>query len=501
MGLKGEIDLTEDQRRLLLALIERHLPDTDVWAYGSRVRWTSRPESDLDLVVFSGPDRRSQVSDLRDALTESHLPFRVDVLVWHDLPAPFCKMIDDEHAVLVEHCIHSFCNDDYPLVPIGEIVEIVGGGTPPTKDPSNFNGAIPWLTPRDLAKPHYRYVFGGSRTLSPQGLRRSSAHLVPRDTVLLSTRAPIGYTAIAACSLATNQGFRNLLPSNNISSAYLYYWLTANVPELQRHATGSTFAELSARALKEIRIPLPPLPVQRQLTQVLEVIDDKIALNRRLNVILCNVIESLFCADAISFRDPVRLGDIAIVHGGGTPSTSAAGYWNGAVPWYTVSDTPTTDDIFALRTERTLTPLGLANSHAHLLPIYTTVVSARGTVGNLACLATPMAINQSCFGIVSRSYPAHFLYWTIRTTIDLLRQRTHGTVFDTITRQTLTSLPLLVPPLAIATNFNDRVAPLAQQMIENLRTSQLLSVIRDRLLTVLSSSQFGRLLPDTEYKT
>lgn len=296
--MKGEIDLTAGQRQIVLELIERHLPGTDVWAYGSRVQWTSRPESDLDLVVFSGADQSDQVSDLREAFEESDLPFRVDVLVWDELPESFQEAIDDEHVdLLVPH--------DYPSVPIGDIAEIVGGGTPSTKDPANFGGTVPWLTPRDLSRPHHPYVSRGARNLSRQGLTVSSASLVPQGAVLLSTRAPIGYTAIAACPLATNQGCRSLVPGNRILSAYLYYWLTANVPELQRHATGSTFAELSGRALKQIRIPLPSVSVQRRLTQVLEALDDKIELNRRMITTLDSLLRTIFCQWFVSY-DPVR---------------------------------------------------------------------------------------------------------------------------------------------------------------------------------------------------
>ena len=306
MEVNGEIDLTADQRRIVLELIARHLPDTDVWAYGSRVAWTSRPESDLDLVVFSGADQSDQVADLREALEESGLPFRVDVLVWDELPESFQEAIDDEHVEL-------FALHDYPSVPIGDIAEIVGGGTPSTKNPANFGGAVPWLTPRDLSRPHHPYVSRGARNLSRQGLTASSASLVPQGAVLLSTRAPIGYTAIAACPLATNQGFRSLVPSNRILTAYLYYWLTANVHELQRHATGSTFAELSGRALKQIRMPLPPVSVQRRLTQVLEILDDKIELNRRMIATLDSLLRAVFSTMMKQYNQTyrlVRLGDV-----------------------------------------------------------------------------------------------------------------------------------------------------------------------------------------------
>ena len=102
MGLDRPIDVTADQRKTLLALLKRHLPNTTAWVYGSRVKWTSRPQSDLDLVVFTTPDQERRVSDLREAFEESNLPFRVDLFVWDAVPEQFRKQIEAEHVVLVE---------------------------------------------------------------------------------------------------------------------------------------------------------------------------------------------------------------------------------------------------------------------------------------------------------------------------------------------------------------------------------------------------------------
>ena len=294
MGLKGAIDLTAGQRQIVLELIERHLPDTDVWVYGSRAQWTSQPESDLDLVVFSGPDQSGQVADLREAFEESELPFRVDVLVWNDMPGSFQTQVGKEHLPLlttwtdrVRHHWHSAA--------IGDIADVVGGGTPSTTNPSNFGGNVPWITPKDLAGKRYRYVTHGSRNLSAKGLASSSARLLPTGTVLFSSRAPIGYVAIAAKPLATNQGFQNLIPKRNcVLSRYLYYWLVANTRLLKNHASGSTFQELSASSLKSISIPVPPLSEQHSLVSMLSVFDDLIELNRRMNVHLDSIVHMTY---------------------------------------------------------------------------------------------------------------------------------------------------------------------------------------------------------------
>jgi predicted nucleotidyltransferase len=96
------IDITHDHRRIILGLLEKNLPDTVAWIYGSRIKCTSRPNSDLDLVVFSAPDQKMQVYNLKEAFEESDLPFRVDLFIWHDIPKQFQENIKNEHVVLQE---------------------------------------------------------------------------------------------------------------------------------------------------------------------------------------------------------------------------------------------------------------------------------------------------------------------------------------------------------------------------------------------------------------
>ena len=304
MGIGPSIDISAGQRKTILSLLERHLPGTEAWIYGSRAKWTSHPQSDLDLVVFATPEQVQQVGNLREAFEESDLPFRIDLFVWDEVPAQFKRQIEADHVALTEVYSDAVASH-WSLVEIDKIAKVVGGGTPSTKDPKNFDGDIPWLTPKDLSTPHDRFVTQGKRNLSHAGLASSSARLVPADTVLLTTRAPIGYVAIAGTELATNQGFRNLVVGDDADSSYLYYWLKHNTSELERHASGSTFRELSGSALKRIRVLLPPLSEQLAIAQILGTLDDKIELNRRRNETLEAMARTLFRSWFVDF-DPVR---------------------------------------------------------------------------------------------------------------------------------------------------------------------------------------------------
>ncbi|MDE0291203.1 MAG: restriction endonuclease subunit S [Candidatus Dadabacteria bacterium] len=233
---------------------------------------------------------------------ESNLPYIVDIVDWASASESFREIIEEECIVVQKATNHK---DGWRKFTIGEVADIVGGGTPSTKKPENFDGNIPWLTPKDLSGHHDRYIDRGRRNLSQAGLENSSAKLVPARSVLLSTRAPIGYVALAKNPISTNQGFRNLLVKKGFSPEFLYYWLTQNTEELKRRASGSTFSELSGSALKNIELHLPSLPTQQTIASILGALDDKIELNRKMSETLEQMAQALFKSWFVDF-DPVR---------------------------------------------------------------------------------------------------------------------------------------------------------------------------------------------------
>ena len=184
------------------------------------------------------------------------------------------------------------------------------------------------------------------------------------------------------------------------------------------------------------------------------------------------------------------LDDMIELLSGGTPRTSVAQYWDGNIPWYTAKDAPSLSDIFVIETERKITQAGVENSATKILPAGTTVITARGTVGRLACLGIPMAMNQTCYGIRGTdSYPDYFTYWNIRMTVDELQQRTHGTIFDTITRHTFQLVDTIIPPLKLADTFETAVQPIMNRILSNLQESRTLAAVRDTLLPKLIAGE------------
>lgn len=291
---------------------------------------------------------------------------------------------------------------------------------------------------------------------------------------------------------------------------------------------GSAQPNASAKVLTGVEVPVPPLSEQLNIVRLLGAIDDKIDLNRKMNRALEGMARAVFKSWFVDFdpvvtkaagkppfglspsvaalftsefiesdRGPVprgwRLVPFAVlvdIVGGGTPKTSVPEYWGGDLPWFSVVDTPDPGDVFVLDTEKRITEKGLKESAVKLLEEGTTIITARGTVGNVALVGRPMAMNQSCYGLVGKAgLGPYFVYYATLEVIEDLLQRTHGSVFDTITRATFDSVASIEPPLRVAQAFDEYVSPLLGRIKANREESRALTQLRILLLPRLLSGE------------
>lgn len=158
----------------------------------------------------------------------------------------------------------------YKKVKISDIGKIVSGATPKTKDVDNYGGSIAWITPADLSGYTSKYISHGSRNITQKGYDSCSTHLMPRGTVLFSSRAPIGYVAIAENPICTNQGFKSIVPNDDIDSEFLYYQLQYLRKKIQEKGSGTTFKEISGKVLGETDIVAPSLEEQFRIVARIE---------------------------------------------------------------------------------------------------------------------------------------------------------------------------------------------------------------------------------------
>lgn len=188
---------------------------------------------------------------------------------------------------------------------IADIADVVAGGTPSTNNFEFWNGNIGWITPADLSGYKYRYIANGARNISNAGLNNSSAYLLPKNTILLSSRAPIGYVAIAEKELATNQGFKNLIcDDTQVDYRFMYYWLQLNADALKSFASGATFPELSAGTVKKIKVTLPDMVTQNRIADILFAYDELIEANIRRIELLEQAAQELYKEWFVRFRFP-----------------------------------------------------------------------------------------------------------------------------------------------------------------------------------------------------
>jgi len=312
MAMNGTIDITPDQRETLISLLSRYLPDTETWIYGSRVRGTSRPQSDLDMVVFATPEQARGVSDLRESLEESNLPFRVDLFVWDDLPGSFHDRIEREHAVLIDGIDQETASkrlfdtlpDGWEYTTLGIACATAGGNIQTGPFGSQLHASdyvpsgIPSIMPQNIGD--NRIHADGIAHINPSDASRLSRYLVQEGDIVYSRRGDVKRRALVRTEedgwLCGTGCLRIRFGNNGVDSRYASYYLRhPNVQDwIVRHAHGATMPNLNTSILSECPFIIPSKSEQRAIAHLLGALDDKIELNRRMNEILEAMARAIF---------------------------------------------------------------------------------------------------------------------------------------------------------------------------------------------------------------
>lgn len=310
-----------------------------------------------------------------------------------------------------------------------------------------------------------------------------------------------------------------LRPKGKMDMRWAYYCLLTY--EINAMDSGSAIPSTSRDDFYHLPVLVPSLEEEKAIAHVLGTLDDKIELNRKMNETLETMARALFKSWFVDF-DPVHakaegrkpagmdaataslfpdsfessplgpipkgwseksFADTIDILSGGTPKTSVAEYWHGDIPWFSVTDTPTSGSVFVIDTEKKITPAGVENSAAQILPVGTTIITARGTVGNIALVGVPMAMNQSCYGLRGKAgQRGFFTFFATRAVISTLQQRGHGSVFNTITRDTFAGVKVIAPPKVLVEAFDEKSTSLLDLIHANLFETRTLTFIRNSLL-------------------
>jgi len=289
--------------------------------------------------------------------------------------------------------------------------------------------------------------------------------------------------------------------TSKLSPEFLKYYLLnpkCKNQLLSFSAVGATRNALTKGMIEDLDIQIPTIKDQQRIASILSSLDDKIELNRQTNQTLEGVAQTLFQEMCVpkgeELPDGWRVGvlfDICTLVGGGTPKTDNKDYWdNGTVDWISAKDITPNNGSFITKTEKKITELGLKNSSAKLLPSLATIISARGTVGNVCIISKPMTISQSNYAFVaSTPQTEYYLFCIVRSLVNELKQRAYGTIFDTITTTSLSDLEVITPPKDILQNFNNIISPIFEQIRTNIQENQTLITLRDSLLPKLMKGE------------
>lgn len=290
----------------------------------------------------------------------------------------------------------------HPLVKLADCCEIVSGATPRTDDPAYWGGDICWVTPKDLTDMEGRVLMDSPEKITTAGFASCSTQMLPIGTILLSSRAPIGHVAIAGRELCTNQGFKSLVPSARVNSAYLYHCIKHFVPRLAALGNGATFKEVSKKVVEEFTIPLPTSSVdQSAIAAKLDLAHDIVRRQKLLSAAsdsyLRSAFISLFGDPVVNSKelDEVDVSEIATVTTGNTPSRQVSDYFGDYIEWIK-SDNLNTPHHHLTQATEGLSQAGLrvGRSVPAGSTLITCIAGSPSCIGNAALADREVAFNQ-----------------------------------------------------------------------------------------------------------
>ena len=376
---------------------------------------------------------------------------------------------------------------DWITCKLSDLGMIVGGATPSTKQMQNYeNGNISWITPKDLSSFKDRYIDRGERNITELGLKSCSTQLIPKNSVMFSSRAPIGYIAIANKELCTNQGFKSIVPNENIDYLFLYYLLKYNKSNIENLGSGTTFKEISATVMKNFEVKIPKSKnEQRKIALILDLIDNKIELNNKINNNLEQqakaIYQQMFVENANLEWSEGTLSDIADITMGQSPSGSS----------YNEDGTGTI--FFQGRAEfgfRFPTVRLFTTEPKRMACANDTLMSVRAPVGDFNVAHTDCCIGRGLAAIHSKNNHQSFVLYTmfsLKKQLDVFNGQ--GTVFGSINRKALNDMPILIPNVERIKEFENIVAPMDSTIRNNYDEICRLQEIRDSLLPRLMSGE------------
>lgn len=346
---------------------------------------------------------------------------------------------------------------------LGEVTTMVGGGTPSRNVPEFFSGDILWATPTDITGLDSLWIEDTAEKITEIGLESSSAKLLPAGTVLMTSRATIGVTAIAKYPIATNQGFINFICNPEfILNEYLAFWLPAIKDWLIQIAGGTTFKEITRSTARNIEIPLPPLPEQERIVAILRQADELRRLRQQARTVADQLLPALFhsmIGSPASWEKTIPLGECVDFVGGGTPSRQIGEYFSGDIPWATSKDIKSRylDDA-----QEHITQEAIAHSATKLVPEGTILLVVKSKILMhslpLGITMRPFCFGQDVKGLVCKpSRQPQFIASAVLAQTNYILDQARGVNTEGLTLEILRRIPIPDVDTDLQTKFVNQV--------------------------------------------
>ena len=375
---------------------------------------------------------------------------------------------------------------------LDKLGEIVGGATPSTKCEDYYGGSIPWITPKDLSSFKGRYITSGERNITEKGLASCSAQMMPKDAVLFTSRAPIGYVAIASQSVCTNQGFKSIVVNEKADPLFVYYLLKYNKDAIEAMGSGTTFKEVSGKTMRAVKVRIPlDVSYQKRIAAVLDSLDTKIENNERINDNLYAQAKAIFDNHFINI-DAIPAGwrkgnllDIAnYLNGLAMQKFRPQGHEIG-LPVLKIKELRqgSCDDSSEL--------CSLSIKPEYIIHNGDVIFSWSGSLlVDIWCGGT-CGLNQHLFKVTSDVYDKWFYYlWTAHHLARFIAiAADKATTMGHIKREELAKAEVLIPCEEDYTSFNSIMQPIFELIISNRIESRKLAALRDELLPKLMTGE------------
>lgn len=236
------------------------------WAAGTTIKNVSLKQMREYEFLLPSFEKQQQIVQILSSLDDK---IELNAQINHNLEEQI-RVLFEDFFINSQHCAN------WKQGTIADLGNVVGGSTPSKAKPEYYtSNGIAWITPKDLSGNKSKFISKGESDITPAGLRNSSAVIMPRGTVLFSSRAPIGYIAIAKNEITTNQGFKSVVPHLHIGTAFVYCFLKHNLPKIESMASGSTFKEVSGSVMKAIPAVIPAKEVLMNFSTITQPLFDQ----------------------------------------------------------------------------------------------------------------------------------------------------------------------------------------------------------------------------------